>query len=168
MTKCPDCKGSGEYVGACVVEPCQRCKGLGVLDVKGKPDVPKSAMDPASTGLPNWMKDHVDSPGFGELVRANGPQWKKDRDEFINGLDLIKVGSTIHVYVHGWHKTTVVRVTTTGRGHDQKKWIYTEHGSGICRSQIRIPYCDIYCNYTQKRNVVSRWEYIKLGTPTWP
>lgn len=155
-TRCPDCKGSGEYVGACVVEPCQRCKGLGALDVKGKPDVPKSAMDPASTGLPNWMKDHVDSPGFGELVRANGPQWKEDRHAFVNGLNLIKVGSVIHVYNHSWYELIVLLVGTDVGG---SKWVHADYRGGV----FKIPYNRICHNHTQKR-----WEYIKSGTPTWP
>ena len=28
---CPDCQGSGQYIGLSVVEPCQTCQGSGVL-----------------------------------------------------------------------------------------------------------------------------------------
>ena len=28
---CPDCKGSGEYVGLSVVEECRRCLGAGMV-----------------------------------------------------------------------------------------------------------------------------------------
>jgi len=28
---CPDCKGSGQYVGLTVVEPCRRCRGSGAV-----------------------------------------------------------------------------------------------------------------------------------------
>jgi hypothetical protein len=31
MSKCPDCKGSGKYVGSFVVEDCLKCKGKGNL-----------------------------------------------------------------------------------------------------------------------------------------
>ncbi len=31
--KCPDCKGTGEYKGANIVEKCQLCKGLGTVEV---------------------------------------------------------------------------------------------------------------------------------------
>lgn len=28
---CPDCKGSGEYRGALIVETCQKCEGVGQI-----------------------------------------------------------------------------------------------------------------------------------------
>ena len=28
---CPDCVGSGKYIGALVVEDCKRCKGIGQI-----------------------------------------------------------------------------------------------------------------------------------------
>ena len=28
---CPDCQGSGQYIGLSVVEPCQTCQGSGML-----------------------------------------------------------------------------------------------------------------------------------------
>ena len=30
-TQCPDCGGSGKYVGLIVIEPCKRCDGAGVI-----------------------------------------------------------------------------------------------------------------------------------------
>jgi RecJ-like exonuclease len=34
--KCPDCKGTGKYIGLNVVETCRTCKGLGVVNPTGR------------------------------------------------------------------------------------------------------------------------------------
>lgn len=171
--KCPDCKGSGKYIGARVVEDCQRCEGVGVIgEGAAKAKALKSV---AKANLPEWMKDYAEKIDFDGAHHYRGPAHailnpdpddpniKRIKELIANPpqgwsaslMPELKVGDIIHIYDAGWHEAEVTN-----------RWL--QHGKEMVRADapcdsFRIPYYEMSYNVTQ-----GRWEYIRAGTPVWP
>ena len=153
--RCPDCKGSGEYIGARVVEPCAKCNGRGELNPDGTP-----------LNLPKWMDDYKDQIKFNPKA-SSGWYNNKNPDLTVEELEQLlkdnftkhpllpelQISDIIHVYDAGWYEAEVVSIDLSGEimarsAHNIFMW------SGVHQ-----------LNYNLTQN---RWEYIRAGTPVYP
>lgn len=138
MSKCPDCNGTGEYVGFNSREECASCRGTGAKD--GITDALQSVLDfNNDIGHDEIdLYDYVNSMN-GSVNQATippGPQ--------------ITIGTKIYVYDAGWYEVEVVDI--------KNKTIHATDPSNA----FFIPANGPVWNATQ-----ARWEYIKSGTPIW-
>ena len=124
MRVCPDCNGKGVYQGFTTVGPCDRCRGVGKLDVT-KEDALQSMLD---FNAPRRSADitHLINPC-------------KDIDIGMNQLPRIVVGTAVYIYAAGWHETFVVGVFSN--------FFKTENA---CET-FRIPKDKLTYNLTQNR-----------------
>lgn len=163
--KCPDCKGSGKYVGAGTqaTEDCLRCKGLGEIGPGASHAAEKRSRDKAldslfeANKLPDWMEDHKDEIDLDEIRNpCKEIPLGFDGSDMSSGepglLPKLKIGDHIHVFDAGW---TVAEVTNIGP-------------NGI----VALAPCDRFywksigeLSYNVTRG---QWEYIRAGTPVWP
>ncbi len=147
--KCPDCKGSGEYIGARIVEPCAKCKGRGELNPDGTP-----------LKLPKWMDKYKDQIEFNPKVSKKPDLTVEELEELLKDgftknspTPKLKVGDIIHIYDAGWCEAEVISIDSAGG-------ITARSAYDICMwSGVR----QLDYNLTQ-----NRWEYIRSGTPVYP
>lgn len=146
MSKCPECNGTGEYVGFNSREECKPCRGTGAKD--GITDALKSVFDfndVRPKGDPIIGRDDVDLYDYFNEIPIGDPQ------PCVLGEPQITIGTIIHVYDGGWYEAEV---------QDIKNKVI--HATDPCNT-FHIPANGPAWNLTQ-----GRWEYIKAGTPVWP
>ncbi len=190
--KCPDCKGSGEYLPLIgFAEPCKKCEGAGELNDDGTVIDPKAkALDSVfNANLPSWMEDHkdeidlneaylsIDIERLKEIMRNNPGTLQIDpgtkiTDEEIEELQnmfgsrwqsmSLGMGDIIHVYDADWYEAEIVEIYQTVSTSSVTSPVTMLRADYTCGS-FRIPLLAPCWNDTQKR-----WEYIKAGTPVWP
>jgi len=147
--RCPDCpERPGKYIGANVVEDCQRCEGVGELNDDGSViDAKAKALDSVfHSNLPDWMEDYQDQIG--------NPQ----RTSFLPEL---KVGDTLYVYDAGWYKAEVKDIFPNMWSSRRPRPIVIRATTSCDTFHILLS--ALCYNVTQ-----GRWEYIRVGTPIWP
>lgn len=175
--KCPDCKGSGKYVGARVVEDCRKCNGAGNIvtdDDKEKALKSVAEAQPKMTLGEVEIYEYVKSvgePGINPFDLAEQcdkvSELKPARNSAkelglapCDGINLpeIQVGTIIHVFDGDWYAPEVTHIATCpingGPGV-----IYAEDPC----NRFRILYTYLAFNLT-----LYRWEFIKSGTPVYP
>lgn len=165
--KCPDCKGTGKYVGAGTQpsEDCQRCSGLGLIGPGASHEAEKRSKNKAldsvfkANKLPDWMEDYKDEID----VRESKPFTVKpsDLERFrLNKQRLtpdLNIGDTVHVFDCEWIEVTVMNFNYNHA--DQRTHYYAKYACGTMT----------FTTYDLSYNVTAgRWEIIKAGTPVWP
>jgi hypothetical protein len=161
--RCPDCpEQPGKYIGANVVEDCQRCEGVGELNDDGSviESKAKALKSVFNSNLPEWMKDYADQIGVGKLDDPD-PYGSIARANYVHGQDPLKVGDSLYVFDCDWYETTVTRKYNSGSNGTPPNIMWID-ADGVYSSFI-MPLSDICWNLTQ-----GRWEYIRAGTPVWP
>jgi len=135
---CPDCNGSGEYLGFNIApEPCQTCNGHGKLDENGEP-----LQSILPSNLPDWMND----PHYIEQLDVT--------HKISNTSSKLAVGDVVYVYNLKWYEGRITYIDNTS--------LTILYYDGRGPSRLAAPIDDICWNVTQ-----SRWECIFIGKPTW-
>jgi RecJ-like exonuclease len=101
MTKCPDCKGSGQYSGFNVTtEPCSRCKGKGNLV--------EEVWDQLEEAIGECDDENINQPS------SSTP---------------LEMGDTVFVYDEnwGWYNTTVNSIYDSGSGTKMVELKHAKH-----------------------------------------
>lgn len=149
--KCPDCKGSGEYVGARIVEKCRNCKGAGTLVDTTK------ALDSVFTYNQPGDNPCLDIE-WGAL--AGNPRVIDKRDEWVDrSPDLtttLNIGEVVHVYDAGWYEATIMNFNYN---HSDKQ---THYDAKYACGTFNFTHSQLTYNITQ-----GRWELVRSGTPVW-
>lgn len=121
MVSCPDCKGSGKYIGILAQEDCRSCNGAGRLPDKEK------ALESIFRAQP---QDH------------NRFQLKPHKL-----LPKLKIGDIIHVYDAGWYETEVDRIDYNPIKWVDAEMVYTSDGC----NKFRIPFTELSYNVIKGR-----------------
>ena len=164
-TRCPDCKGSGEYKGFNIPpELCQRCEGMGELNatprIRGSiTQLEGMGRDDSSTSSTNRKARQVWRGMANAILNPNpdDPNIKRLKElikvRIADGPKL-NIGDTIYVYDAGWYMAEVNLIYNDAR-YNSGKLVKADHSCGT----FRIPLNNICWNDTQKR-----WEHIRAGT----
>ena len=165
--RCPDCKGTGEYIGVRVVEDCQRCKGEGEVNADDASINRKAKTKEIFTLIPSEPLDPcaIRQKKMDERAKRVYDKFDKDTDwiqivrkpkiGMDSGSPKLNIGDIIHIYDAGWHEAKVIS-------------FFFDHGEEmVCADtpcdRFRIRTNRLTYNLTQQR-----WEHIKAGTPVWP